>query len=863
MNAYSNSLVSDFSLIQASGNLPVISIDDATVSDDNANVVVTFRRNTTGMQSIIRYTVIDGSARQGTDVQVPDIAHRYVLFDVNETTRTVSLPILPNANRTGPETFRMQVFAETYPGGPPANAVIGDGDGTVTLTHVAAPTPLPTFSIGADISVQEGADATLTITRNSDLNRASSVFVETVSDSASAPADFQQNSTRLDFAKGEASKTFTVHTNRDQIAEGPESLLVKLRDASNATIIRDAARVTITDGGVVVTPTPPTPPYYVAALLPPGEPHWGGGVAGTAAKATYSFMAQAPAYASAADRDGFAAMSATQREDVRAALATWGRVANITFTEVADAGAGGDMRFGTNRQAATGGYAWNPGADAGGDVYIANNLAANINPAVGTAGFQTLVHEIGHALGLKHPGNYDAAGGATPPPYLPDGEDTTARTVMSYHQDPALSAALQGPSMDDVAAAQHLYGPNTTTGAGDTTYELDGAFQTIWDPNGHNTIDASRARVDTLISLKPGAFCVVNGTLRAGIAFGTTVAEARSGSGNDLLVGNDAANVLSGGAGNDTLVGGGGDDFLDGGTGKDNIARFSGKASDYTLNRQGTILVVHDNRGVGGTDRLQGVSTLQFSDRSVAVNPLGSGNLALASDASALAYAASYADLAAAVGTNAVAARQHYDSFGNAEGRSLLFDASRYGMANADVALAFHGDAAAGTRHYLEHGIIEGRQTDGPSALEYIASNQDLIRAFGANEAAAEVHYAKYGRTEHRPMATFDPALYVAGYTDLQAAFATDTDAATRHYIDFGYGEGRSPTGNFDAAAVAAAHPEVPAAWGTDPSSIAKGYLAGGYGLPATGPAMVGSALSFLGAPNNDPLVGGGMLAAL
>ena len=56
------------------------------------------------------------------------------------------------------------------------------------------------------------------------------------------------------------------------------------------------------------------------------------------------------------------------------------------------------------------------------------------------------------------------------------------------------------------------------------------------------------------------------------IADGTTIEDARSGSGNDSLIGNEAANSLDGGAGNDALSGGGGGDVLIGGAGSDSLA---------------------------------------------------------------------------------------------------------------------------------------------------------------------------------------------------------------------------------------------------------------------------------------------------
>jgi hypothetical protein len=178
-------------------------------------------------------------------------------------------------------------------------------------------------------------------------------------------------------------------------------------------------------------------PYYVSALLPSNTPRWNSTSSlGTAVNVTFSFMTQLPSYEYSPDHDNFAPMSESQKAAVRSALATWADVANITFTEVSDAGSGGLVRFGTDAQnKVSSGYAQYPGSDPdGGDVYIANDDANNSFPSTGDYGFMTLVHEIGHAIGLKHPGNYNAGGGGTEGPYLPYYEDTNQYTVMSYKE---------------------------------------------------------------------------------------------------------------------------------------------------------------------------------------------------------------------------------------------------------------------------------------------------------------------------------------------------------------------------------------------------------------------------------------------
>src|SRR3546814_9115392 len=83
--------------------------------------------------------------------------------------------------------------------------------------------------------------------------------------------------------------------------------------------------------------------------------------------------------------------------------------------EVPDAGAGGAIRFGTESMSDAAGYAYYPSStELGGDIWIANNFDYNTSPVVGNYGYLTLMHEIGHALGLKHPGDYGGGEG----PYL-------------------------------------------------------------------------------------------------------------------------------------------------------------------------------------------------------------------------------------------------------------------------------------------------------------------------------------------------------------------------------------------------------------------------------------------------------------
>ncbi len=167
-----------------------------------------------------------------------------------------------------------------------------------------------------------------------------------------------------------------------------------------------------------------------------------GGI-GTSAQITYSFSSSVPNYYAAGDSErlGYAPLTNSQRTGVRTALNLLHECANVTFTEVPGVGemvfSQSDFTGTSNQNSAAYAYAPTFGwtysgstiqsvseSDVGGDVWLDTSSVSNQTDTVGSYGLLTLIHEIGHALGLKHP--FES------PNVLPTADDNRCRTVMSY-----------------------------------------------------------------------------------------------------------------------------------------------------------------------------------------------------------------------------------------------------------------------------------------------------------------------------------------------------------------------------------------------------------------------------------------------
>jgi len=214
----------------------------------------------------------------------------------------------------------------------------------------------------------------------------------------------------------------------------------------------------------------------------------------------------------------------------------------------------------------------------------------------------TMIHEMGHALGLKHPENYggDADGLQ---PFLPFAAGNNDYTVMAYDYGNYANAAnpAETPMLYDVLAMQYLYGANTGYNAGNTVYNITGALttQAIWDAGGVNQFNTTGYGGNVSLDLRQGGVSTV-GQSNYFVSYNTHIQQALTGSGNDSIIANNAGDFISSGQGNDSITGGAGNDTISTGKGDDIIHSGSGPA-DINGNMGNDTII-----GGSGSSLLQG-----------------------------------------------------------------------------------------------------------------------------------------------------------------------------------------------------------------------------------------------------------------
>jgi Ca2+-binding RTX toxin-like protein len=314
---------------------------------------------------------------------------------------------------------------------------------------------------------------------------------------------------------------------------------------------------------------------------------------------TYAFPDSASDYPyNFSEATGFSILTDLQKIAVNKALEGVESFTNLNITYV---GTGtGDLMFGNSPTPSPTAWAYYPGSGNGGDAWFSNNYGI-WEPYMGTYGWETHFHEIGHTLGLKH------AYSGTPLPaehmslnysvMIRPGDGTMMPTTFMINDILALQY-MYGADYSDTTNHTYTWNPLTgeyyINGIGQGQPYMNYIFHSIWDGGGIDTYDMSNYQTSVKIDLGPGSYSIHYGQLSnkgIGTVFNaylfnndtrSLIENAVGGSGADEIIGNSTDNVLDGRAGNDIMLGGlGNDTFVFGQNyGQDIVADFKFAGAD-------------------------------------------------------------------------------------------------------------------------------------------------------------------------------------------------------------------------------------------------------------------------------------------